>query len=291
MVDVSNLSDRELAKLEKEIFNKYLGGVAWPAVFWAFANLAVWLSLWPLVLMDIIPLWAGFIIAWINVSLAYLPSHEAQHDIIARPGEKWRWLNQAVGHLSVVPLAYSYHALRETHMEHHKHANDPVLDPDYSSKAKNGWGSVWGTLNANQPGKGPMRSAYQTCLQRLGTPLAQKAMLHQVIWQLFYYGFLCAMAWGGYALEAALLWWLPRHLGLVVLRFYLSWMPHHPGHETGRYKDTRAFKSRLGHYGSLGMQYHILHHLHPRVPLHRHKRLYQEVRPVLEARGCELGGL
>ena len=75
--DLSQLSDGELKKLELKIARKYSGKVPWIAVIWAFANMAVWLSLWPLVFMDILPLWAAFPIATINIALVYLPTHEA----------------------------------------------------------------------------------------------------------------------------------------------------------------------------------------------------------------------
>ena len=92
-----------LDEAERQIAAKYMRIVPWGAVAWAFCNLAVWLSLWPLVLFNIMPLWLGFIIASINVALCYLPSHEAQHNIIARRGQPLRWLNELVGHVSVIP--------------------------------------------------------------------------------------------------------------------------------------------------------------------------------------------
>lgn len=277
-------------KAERAIMNKYLGGISWIMVAWGIGNCLVWLSLWPLVLSGILPLWAGFLIATVNTTIAYLPSHEAQHDIYAKPGEKLRWLNQFIGHFSVIPLAASYHALRETHMDHHKYANDPARDPDYPTAAPTAWAAVKKSIAFYQPGN-KEKKRYGEVLMAQDTPAARKGILHSIMWQLFYYGFLAAMAWSGFALEAALLWWLPRQIGYAYIRFYLSWMPHHPAQQTGRYKDTRAFKSKLGNYGSLGMQYHILHHLHPRIPLTRHARLYREIKPVLDARGCELGGL
>ena len=86
-VTPQNTTDLDAA--ERQIAAKYMRIVPWGAVIWAFSNLAVWLALWPLVLMDIMPLWLGFIIASINVSLCYLPSHEAQHNIIARRGQPY----------------------------------------------------------------------------------------------------------------------------------------------------------------------------------------------------------
>ena len=88
--DVSGLSEAELTKMEREIARKYMGKLSIPMVLWPILNLTCWLALWPLVFTGIIPLWLGFIIATVNVTLSYLPSHEAQHDIYARPGEKLR---------------------------------------------------------------------------------------------------------------------------------------------------------------------------------------------------------
>ena len=53
-----------------------------------------------------------------------------------------------------------------------------------------------------------------------------------------HYLILAAFAWSGYALEAALLWWLPRHIGTSYIQLFLSWAPHYPMEETGRYRDT-----------------------------------------------------
>ena len=64
-----------------------------------------------------------------------------------------------------------------------------------------------------------------------------------------------------------------------------------PGTGQGRYRDTRAFISKLGNLGSLGMQYHIAHHLYPTIPLHRTPAAYRALRPILAERGCDLGGL
>ena len=133
--DLSQLSNAELRKLENKIARKHSGMFPWEAVVWAFGNLIVWLSLWPLVFSGILPLWIAFPIATINMALVYLPTHEAQHDIIARPGTKLRWLNELVGHATSWMLVYPFQVLRLTHLEHHRHTNDPDLDVDITTKA------------------------------------------------------------------------------------------------------------------------------------------------------------
>lgn len=283
--DLSNLSEAELMRMEREVAARHIDKFPYLAVVWAFSNLAVWLALWPLVFTGVIPLWLGFIIATFNIMLSYLPSHEAQHDIIAKPGTRLRWLNQLVGHLSTIPLVLPYQVAKITHMDHHKHANDPDLDPDYSTHADGPLQAIWKSLYNRQPRANGGFNAYGEVLQRKGR---MDVILVSVAYQVVHYGILIALAWSGYALEAALLWWLPRHIALTYIQYYLSWAPHNPGLTKGRYRDTRSFRAILGNIGSMGMQYHIIHHLHPRIPLYRTPRAYWEMKPILDARGCDI---
>ena len=64
-----------------------------------------------------------------------------------------------------------------------------------------------------------------------------------------------------------------------------------PGVETGRYRDTRGFRSKLGNLGSLGMQFHIIHHLYPTIPLMQTPAAYWALKPILQRKGCDLGQL
>lgn len=283
MMDGSHgISEADLMRIEREIAAHHLNRFPWGSVVWAIGNLAVWLSLWPLVFLGILPLWLAFPIATLNIMLSYLPSHEAQHDIIARPGSKLRWLNQFVGHVSTLPLVLPYRVAKLTHMEHHKHANHSELDPDYNTHARGPLQAIWKSLRNRQPGTA---HPYAATLERIGR---QDVLLDYVTYELVFYGTLITLALTGHAIEAALVWWLPRHIALTYIQYYLSWAPHNPALTTGRYRDTRSFKSALGNIGSMGMQYHIVHHLHPRIPLMRTPRAYWEMRDVLEARGCEI---
>jgi len=281
-IDINTLPDEKLDVLERQIAGKYMRIFPWGIILWGFANTLVWLALWPLVLLDIMPLWLGFIIATVNVTLSYLPSHDAQHNIIARQGQKLRWLNECLGYFSLIPLAQSFRVLRHTHYEHHAHTNDPELDPDYEVHAPSTWAFLKQSIGRQES------SAYGDTLVRLGRlGLVQEGL----IYSLMYLGILFGLAWSGYAIEAALLWWLPRHIALPYIQYYLSWMPHHPGIETGRYTDTRAFRSKLGNLGSLGMQFHIIHHLYPTIPLMKTPAAYWELKPILQRKGCDLGRL
>ena len=144
--DVATLTDAQLDVLERQIANKYMRIVPWGAVAWGIGNCIAFFTLLPLVFLGYIPLWLGFILATVSIALSYLPSHEAQHNIVAGKGKPLRWLNELLGHVSTLPLVYPYRVLRATHMEHHAHCNDAELDPDYDAHAPSDWAFLTKTV-------------------------------------------------------------------------------------------------------------------------------------------------
>lgn len=93
-----------------------------------------------------------------------------------------------------------------------------------------------------QPGDAEGQQAYPAALKRIGKEhLMLEALAVRAVYLLVLFG----MAWSGHAIEAALLWWVPILLSQVYVRYYLSWKPHHPGADTGRYQDTSAVRIRL----------------------------------------------
>lgn len=279
-------TERRLAREEMAIAKNYIGPFPVFMAVWGLANLACWLALWPLVIYEVIPLWLGFAVATANVALCYLPSHEAQHSNYAAPGQPLRWLNELIGYVSTIPLVLPFKTARFTHMLHHKHTNDPALDPDYGVKADTWLRAIWNTVRRNQPGT---PNAYGRVLAaHADDPAARAAAREGLVQTLAYWGILTGLAWSGYALEAAFLWWLPRHIGMNYISLFLSWWPHHPMTEQGRYRNTRSFSYKFGNIAAFGMEHHIVHHLHPGIPLNRNAAAFREMRPILEARGCRL---
>jgi beta-carotene hydroxylase len=282
------LNPQQLDAMERKIAAKYIQKFPLGVIIWGFANTTIWLALWPLVIMDILPIWAAFPIAIVNVCAAYLPSHDAQHSIIAREGHKLRWLNELLGHVSLIPFAQAFRYLRYTHFEHHAHTNNPNLDPDFDVHAENRRAYFKNALMRKQPVGRKAKDLYYASLERTDNAhVAVDAIAIRSLYTLVLFVAACS----GYAIEAALLWWLPLHIADIYIPYYLSWKPHHPGENQGRYKDTEAFKSTLGNLLSSGMQYHVVHHLYPRIPLMHTPAAFREMRPILRRRGCDLRGM
>jgi beta-carotene hydroxylase len=190
-----------------------------------------------------------------------VPSHEAQHSNFGRPGDRlWR-LNELIGYISTIPLVLPFKIARLTHLEHHRHTNDPDLDPDYGAHAATWWQAILTGIKRRQPGQ---PNSYAIAIKRLGgNPLVNRAALGGALQNPSYWIILAVLAWTGHGLEAVLIWWLPRHVGMSYISLFLSWAPHHPAEEKGRYRDTRFFTNALGNILVLGMEHHGIHHLYP----------------------------
>ena len=187
---------KELMRQERAIARKYMGNFPLAMAIWGLCNLVCWLALWPLVFTGILPLWAACPIATVNVILCYLPSHEAQHSNFGRPGDRLWWLNELIGYLSTIPLVLPFKIARLTHLEHHRHTNDPDLDPDYGAHAATWWRAILTGIKRRQPGQ---PDSYAIAIRRLGgNPLVNRAALEGALQNLSYWVILAVLAWTGW---------------------------------------------------------------------------------------------
>ena len=276
-----------LLKEERAIAKRFEGGRMWLYPAFAFTCYAIWLSFFPLAIMGWLNLPLAFVLSTVFAVGGYVTSHEAMHSNIGRPGSKTRWLNEWTGKVSTIIIVFPFSMARLMHLEHHYHTNHPEKDPDYPDRANGPWHAIYKTWLNRQPGIDGSIHIYKRILKEMGTKEAEDSLKDTIRLQLIFMAVLFGMAWNGYAIEAALIWWLPRHIGLSYIRFYLSWAPHHPRVEQGRYTNTRFFKSRLGHIGSIGMETHYVHHLYPAIPSHRTREAYYALRPILRQRGVD----
>ncbi|MBT4521405.1 MAG: beta-carotene hydroxylase [Halieaceae bacterium] len=272
---------------ERQIAQRYIGGFPLLMVVWGLGGFILWLVLWPLAILGVIPLWLGGVVATIILSACYLPSHEAEHGNIGRPKKPFRWLNELTGHLSMFPLLIPYRLHRAIHLKHHAHANDPIKDPDYHNMAENILGAIRQAWLGSQPGfTGALKD------QVLEDSVAKdKLVLEALVVTRIAWFAMAVLAVSGFALQLFALWWLPRQIAMIYTVITLSWAPHHPGQETGRYRDTRGWVSPVGTILSSGMEYHLVHHLFPSIPLNKTPAAYRELKPLLEKEGMALNGL
>lgn len=77
------------------------------------------------------PHWALYLPLWIVAGLGGWGLHCIAHDAGHSSFSRNRKLNTAIGHLSLLPLAYPFHAWRHVHNMHHSSTNHLELDTDW----------------------------------------------------------------------------------------------------------------------------------------------------------------
>lgn len=281
---------RVLLRRELAIAKKYyhLGQrQTWPYVVLAVLGIPLWLALLPLAMLHLIPVGVAGFIAVLLVPAIWVAGHEAMHSTIGREGSPRRGWNEAVGKLAMLPMLYPFSIARIIHLQHHRHCNDPVHDPDYHAAAASYPLAIRKFWLSRQRGPDAyMHQVRRVVCDHVSPAEAQHMLRTTAMMQVAGYLFFIALALQGYAIEIALIWWLPRWAALFFIQVGLGWDPHHPHGGTGRYDSTRIFRSRFGCV-SMGIEGHLAHHLYPTIPMHLTKRALAEMRPLLEQRGVD----
>jgi beta-carotene hydroxylase len=262
---------------EKAIAKSFSQRFQWEMILIGLGQTVIWLSLWPLVLNGIIDLWVGFLIASLCACFAYLPSHEAQHGNYSRGNPKLRWLDEFVGHITLITLIYPYHLLRVTHMKHHAYTNDPEKDPDYLNAHTS---SVLKVIKNVLDGS---TVNYEKYLKVFSADKAFVNSFEKAIPIALLYRFILLVLVVMFPLETLLLWWLPAKIGTVYTTVFFSYFPH-LGTSTGRYQNTRFWTHWMPRYLNHSMQLHFVHHLHPGIGHYDEPKAIEALKPFLVAR-------
>jgi fatty acid desaturase len=215
--------------------------------------------------------------------LAFTPAHEAVHGNIAGKNVRIRGLEALLGWIMSALLALPFPMLEYLHLQHHGHTNVPDDDPDYRvastgvlSVALHCWTVQLGYLRVMQ--------------RRLrdGSLAAKKALGGMRVYAAASLVLLVASVRYDFWQWALLLWILPMWIAQGFLALVFDWLPHHPHASRERYKDTRVVLGTGREMLLLGQNYHLIHHLYPRVPFYRYARCFRTVEPVLRANGSSI---
>ena len=118
-----------------------ISGIAWPTIITFIISAFIIILLQILYVKDQIHIVPHLIITSYFMYVMYTPLHEASHQNISGTNKKFRFLNPLLGFFSAAFYLHSYTQHTWSHLEHHKHANDEELDPDYIMKGSN-WLSI-----------------------------------------------------------------------------------------------------------------------------------------------------
>jgi ring-1,2-phenylacetyl-CoA epoxidase subunit PaaE len=92
----------------------------------------------------------------------------------------------------------------------------------------------------------------------------------------------------GYQLELISFVIIPLIMTLFVIVLFFDYIPHHPHKSQDRYHNTRIFPGKLMNILLLGQNYHLIHHMYPRLPWYKYQEVYHKILPDLEANGAPI---
>jgi beta-carotene hydroxylase len=239
-----------------------------------------------LTLAGIIPMWLGAIGNTVFLYALYTVVHEAVHSNISSRRKNLRWIDPVAGIIACAPLWLNYHQHKRQHMAHHAHTNEET-DPDiYARGSFLGW--VFLRLPVALLGYFNPLQQYRDC-KRFGC--TRNEFVYTAISFTAYAAAVVVLVAAGYWREVLFLWFVPWWIGQTAMLTFFTWTPHHDHHETGRYRNTRVSLFPFANFLLQGQNYHLIHHMMPAIPYYRYKPVFDELRPVLEAKGVRIEGL
>lgn len=282
------------SRSEREIATSYSGSFAWPTILLFAGLVASYVAVILLGISQSLPMALCTVINGVIAYGFYTIHHEANHKNISGQYTNLRWIDQVLGNVAAIPLHLNFVAYAPSHLLHHAHTNVPDRDPDFFMAGPGKaivprWliSTIMKTLlcipvlNQIIPRAlpAPLSSAAREFLtNRKGLLRYNQACLAVLIGAIAF----------GQGSNFFLLWWLPAQIGALILQVWFVWLPHHDFSETSRYRNTRI----RGWLGStimlLGQDHHLIHHLYPRVPFYRYRRVYREIHDSLVENGARI---
>lgn len=182
----------------------------------------------------------------------FITGHDSMHRTISRI----RWLNNALGYISVFLFAgMSYSRLIKNHMDHHRYPGTEN-DPDFYTRSQNFF--VWWFM---------FMVRYTTFWQILAMAVAFNLLKHLA----------------GVPVDSLVVFWIiPAFLGTFQLFYFGTFIPHRKPHtpQMGKHRARTLKKNHLwAMLSCYFFGYHNEHHVNPGVPWWR---LYQYKNQILK---------
>lgn len=271
------------ASAERDVWRRFVGSIAWPTLLLGGAIVVGEAVLWSAVRSDLLPAYVGFFIATGLAYASFTVMHEAVHGNIHGDHTAMRPLSELLGWLAGITLFAPLPLFRVLHLRHHSFTNHPEKDPDHWVKGQSALSVALRCLTI-------FPHYFRDFFLGLTSRTDQARASRNASLLSFAMMVLAALALSaiGFGREVLSLWVLPAVLASGLLAFAFDWLPHAPHVERRRFLDTRIIEGRALSALLFFQNYHLIHHLYPRVPFYRYRALFEVVRPELEREGARI---
>lgn len=246
-------------RIDRRLMELPMASTANPTV-WLFAidlvaYAAVCLSLWH----GLIPRELAALLALLCLYCFYTVSHEAVHGN-AHPDRR---INLWLGRIAAAIEGLSFPLFRIIHLQHHAFTNDSERDPDFVIGRQPRWLlPLWAVVRLAHDNHFMLRrKLWQGKRRQLIEHLVTVALQAAVVAG-------CVVA--GHVEFVLFVWLGPVVISGVLLELTGAWAVHYPHTSTHPLESTRMFRGRLLQVLMLNQNYHLVHHLWPRIPWFRY---------------------
>jgi fatty acid desaturase len=229
--------------------------------------LSLYITTSALAYLDIIPLWIALVANSFLSYILFTPLHEACHENISGSIKKYKKIESIIGYISGYTLMAPFSVLKLQHLRHHAATNIKHKDPDYFMASDN---IVIAIL------KVPViyLVAYYNIFKQ-GAYKKKNIFITSNIMNLIFVSSFTILAIKFGAIYPLMIWAIPALMGLGILSMVFAWIPHHPHKETDKFLNTRIIKGKFLNLIMFGQNYHLIHHLYPKIPYYDYKRAFE----------------
>jgi len=251
---------------------------AWKTLVLAIIVITAYTAIMMLFLLDRMSLALGILAASSIYYVGYTVFHEAVHGNIHGKSQSLRWINDTIGYVMGQILCVSFCAHKEQHLRNHNHRNERShreragLVPDAIAVAKLQYRDFF-TKN--------WFSSASTERRKVVVEIALMIFLRGALIVIYT------------PLETAIFFIGSLGFGVIILIFLFIWLVHPNAKKEHTYQNTTTFifpKSihKLLTWLWLFQNYHIIHHLFPRVPFYKYQGLFHEIESDLVEMNAEI---
>lgn len=264
------------------------GDVEWTVIGVGLVTLTVFAGSLVMTLTGAVHFLPAAIINVLAIYSCQIVTHEASHNNVFSERRFGAWPNTAIGYLFAIPLMWDFRTFQVIHLAHHKHCNDRVDDPQYRGNVVESWRNLYrfaarmlsfGTAKAEtaEAGSGADRRDGRTF-----------SFTQPRSWYLFHG---CLVLFFVLAPKVLLLVWvIPAFIATsLVVWMHTSLHTQAHGDEPGIVKSklivSKGILGGLLNAVFLYQNYHLIHHMMPKVPFHKTARISRRVLADYPAKG------
>ena len=258
-------------KISHQTVDSFVGQFAWPTLILAGFVVLIYTFVTVLVLTEQIPLVGGVLVASGLYYMVYTVFHEAAHGNISGDNEAAAWMNEALGYVMAQILCVSYCAHKKQHLKNHTHRNEPL-----STNQLNFFQEIALVVRLQYQNFFTDNWAYSSVKDRRKVIVEITLMFVGRGILIFNFG----------ALNTTLFFAASLLLGVVILVILFIWCVHPTNSKQNQYQNTiTVLFPKSVHWLItrlwLFQNYHIIHHLFPRVPFYKYQDLFHEIEVTL----------